>query len=212
MSDLEAEYQNYSLNLGHLINTFGRMESLLTSALKLHLAMNIGSPTDTRAMQLASAIYGSMRLRAARDTVKRVLDADDAPTARRARVEKVFEQLGHIESLRDKLAHQIVTPAHSDLGAYWQVSDHVTTRKLKQIKVWVFDTAAISHAAADLDKAAHFLGAMPISDRLFSHLDEAALPNWKYNASMLREVPHSKLRVPPHMEGGSAEVLWDQNK
>lgn len=196
-ADIDREYQLYSLHLGHLVNTFGRMETLLMSALKLHLAMNIGSPTDVRAMQLAASIYGSMRFKAAKDTVKRILEVEEGPAQRRKIASEVFEQLAHIEDFRDKLAHQIVTAAHSDLGAFWQVSDHVTTRKLRSLKVWVFDTVALKYATSDLEAAAQLLGHKPVTNQLFDHLDHAELPKWSYKSSLLKVVPYTKLRWPP---------------
>ena len=51
-NELNAEYRLYCLNVGNLFTEFARLENLLTSALKLHLAFNIGSPEDVSAMRL----------------------------------------------------------------------------------------------------------------------------------------------------------------
>jgi len=196
-SALNQEYRLYCLNVGNLFTEFARLENLLTSALKLHLAFNIGSPEDVKAMRLASAIYGSMRFKASRDTIKRLLEVEGCPKPRVAFVENLFVQVGHIEAIRDKIAHQMVVPAHSDLGAFWQVSDMVTTRNIQQLKVWVFDTDAVLFAAQDLNKIGDFLGKRPITNRLFDHIAEFSPPSWRYKPSMLKLVPHSKLKAPP---------------
>ena len=196
-NELNAEYRLYCLNVGNLFTEFARLENLLTSALKLHLAFNIGSPEDVSAMRLASAIYGSMRFKASRDTIKRLFEVEDSPKLRVQFVENIFAQVGHIEAIRDKIAHQMVMPAHSDLGAFWQVSDMVTTRNIQQVKVWVFNTDAVFAAAKDLNTIGDILGKRPITNKLFDHLAEFALPSWRYKPSMLKLVPHSKLKIPP---------------
>lgn len=197
MGDINEEYRRYSTHLGHLFASFARMETLLMGTLKLYLTMNIGGLEDSRSMQLASAIFGSMRFRATRDMIKRVMDADGAPKERVATISNTLEHLTHIEALRDKLAHQLVTPAHGDLGAFWQVSDHTMTRNIKGLKVWVFDTLSVAHAAHDLVVAADFLGSLPASNYLFSQIDLSSPPTWRYKPSMLKLVPHNKLRTPP---------------
>lgn len=192
---LNAEYRLYCLNIGHLLTHFSRLENLLTSVLKLHLALNIGSPNEPRSMRIASAIYGSMRFKASRDTIKRLLEAEGAPKDRVTFVESLFTQISHIESLRDKIAHQLVVPAHADLGGYWQVSDMVNTRNIRNLQVWVFDTDALEAAAMDLDEIGNLLGNKPVNDRLFDQLPDFKLPSWRYKPSMLKLVPHSKLKA-----------------
>lgn len=194
---VDREYQIFCLQTGHLFTGFARMENLLTSALKLHLAFNLASPEDTPSMKLASAIYGSMRLSASRDTIKRILAVEDAPKPLREFIEGVFAQLGHIEALRNKIAHQTVTPAHKDMGGFWQVSDLVNVRELSKLKVWAFDTKAIMNAAEDVVAAADRLGSRPVNGQLFSQLNDLSPPPWRYKPSQLKLVPHSKLRTPP---------------
>lgn len=196
-NELNAEYRLYCLNVGNLFTEFARLENLLTSALKLHLAFNMASPEDVRAMRLSSAIYGSMRFKASRDTIKRLFEVEGSPKARVKFVEELFAQVGHIEAIRDKIAHQMVVPAHADLGAFWQVSDLVNTRDIQQLKVWIFDTNAVLFAAQDLNSIGDILGKRPITNRLFDHLADFSLPSWRYKPSMLKLVPHSKLKIPP---------------
>ncbi|HEY0315396.1 MAG TPA: hypothetical protein VGC28_03925 [Sphingomonas sp.] len=50
-AELNAEYQRYCLAAGHLFTHWGRWEQLLTGALKWHLVMNIGDPTDKHSIK-----------------------------------------------------------------------------------------------------------------------------------------------------------------
>lgn len=198
MSDLDDEYRKYCLNVGHLFSGFARLETLLAASLKLHLMRLLdGSCDKNRSARLAGAIYGSMRFKASRDAIKRVLKAENAPTELTQYVTDIFIQAGHIEDLRDKIAHQQVLPAHDDMDGYWQVSDQASTRDLTNVKFYVFDTIAISSAASDLGLAGECLGKNAIKGPLFAGLTDFSQPAWRYKPSMLKLVPHSKLRIHP---------------
>jgi hypothetical protein len=83
------------------------------------------------------------------------------------------------------------------MDGYWQVSNHATTRDLTEIKFYVFDTNVVFDAASDLTLAGECLACEPITDRLFAGLTDFSQPAWRYKPSMLKLVPHSKLRIPP---------------
>jgi len=87
-NELNKEYRQNCLEVGHLMVAINRLENLLTTILKLHLAINIGSvdiPSESleskRTMGLASAIYGGLRYSASRDTLNRLM-AVEKPIAR----------------------------------------------------------------------------------------------------------------------------------
>lgn len=196
-SNIDDEYRLFCLNVGHLFTAFARLENTLTGSLKLHLSFNFAKPGDTRSMKLASAIYGSMRFKASRDTIKRILVVEGAAKETTALLENVFAQIGHIESFRDKIAHQTVTPAHSGMGGFWQVTDMLNTRDLVKTQAWVFDTDALAHASRDLLLATDIIGGRNVNVPLFGDLPDLAPPAWQYKPSMLKLVPRSKLRTPP---------------
>ena len=198
MSDLDNEYRKYCLNVGHLFTGFARLETLLSACLRLHLMNNIDDSGDTnRPARLAGAIYGGMRFKASRDVIKRVLKAEKASADLLQYVTDIFAQAGHIEDLRDKIAHQQVAPAHDDMDGYWQVSDHASTKDLTNIKFYVFDTKIIFDAALDLELVGESLADRPITNRLFAGLTDFSPPAWRYKPSMLKLVPRSKLTAPP---------------
>ena len=191
------EYQLYCANVGHLFTAFARLETTLTGSLKLHLAINIEKPGTPRAMKLASAIYGSMRYKASRDAIKRILTAESASKGLVAYIEGVFAHVGHIENFRDKIAHQTVSAAHNGKDGFWQVSDVVNTRDLVKTQVWAFNTSAVGAAANDLFLAESIIGNRPVKEKTFDGLTDLSPPPWQYKPSMLKSVPQSRLIAPP---------------
>ena len=83
---------------------FGRLEGTLTAALKLHLAMRMkdGNPSASE-VALTSAVYGSMRFKAIRDTIKRIMHVEETPKRNADFVRLLFEHVGHVENLRDNV-------------------------------------------------------------------------------------------------------------
>lgn len=195
--DAADEYRLYCANVGHLFTAFARLETTLTGSLKLHLAINIEKPGTPRAMKLASAIYGSMRYKASRDAIKRILAAESASKSLVAHIEGVFAHVGHIENFRDKIAHQSVSAALNGKDGFWQVSDVVNTRDLVKTQVWAFDTSAVGAAANDLFLAEAIIGGRPVAGKIFDGLTDLSPPTWRYKSSMLKPVPQSRLIVPP---------------
>jgi hypothetical protein len=201
-SIVDAHYRNYCVRVGHLFAAFSRFETGLTATLKLHLANNINEQNGAQAKRLSAAIYGSMRFKASRDNIKRILEIEGADRSIRDVSDDIFLQVGHIEAFRDKIAHQIVAPGFSGGGkAFWQVSDYITTRDSAAPKVWVFDNDAVAAAGHDLVVAGDAIGPRPVEGRLFTHLAGAQRPAWQYRPSMLKLVSHNKRRnrsEPPH--------------
>ena len=138
-----------------------------------------------------------MRFKTARDTIKRILAAEGADKPLVDYLEGIFAQIGHVENFRDKIAHQAVTPAHSDMDAFWQVSDLVNTRDLAKTQVWVFETSAVAAGSRDLLLAADLIGRKEVKGGNFGDYSDLSPPTWQYKPSMLKLVPRSKLRTPP---------------
>jgi hypothetical protein len=164
--------------------------------LKLHLANRIcGNAKAVDDIALSSAIYGSMRFKAARDTIKRIMKTEATPKPIENFVLSAFEHIGHIETFRDCIAHQTTVPAIEGRG-FWQVTDTITTRTVKDPKVRVFTSDAVVAAALDLVNAANRLGGNLIGDRLYAGEFDVSPVSWQYKPSMLKLVPQSKMRNP----------------
>jgi hypothetical protein len=187
--DLNRHYNDFCTCVGHLFITFARLEGTLASLLRIHLSNTLmPSTADHQAAQLASALFGAMRFKAARDTLRRIVTVRGATPEVEGFLDGFFAHLGHIENLRDKLAHLMVVPSEDPAEGYWQVSDVTVTRNLKNLKVFVFDTSAVHFAAADLVTAAHRLGGGKFSELDPSTLDISPVA-WRYRQEMLKLVP-----------------------
>jgi hypothetical protein len=188
---LNEKYRELCCAVGNLFITFGRLEGTLSAILRLHLANNFAEHlSDHEGVALSGAIYGSMRFKAARDTLRRLAKAEGTTEKTNAFLDDVFGQIGHIENLRDKIAHQTVIPVpdeHATPDEYWQVSDQTVTRDIKKLKIYVFNTDAIIAAAQDLVTSAACLGNYSQGKKLF----ESVVPepvSWRYKPSMLKHV------------------------
>jgi len=166
--------------------------------LKLHLGSRMsGEKMSVEAVALSSAIYGSMRFRAARDIIKRIMKTEGTPKPAMDFALKVFEQVGHIEDLRDRIAHHAVVPAYKGAEEYWQVTDAMSTKDIREPKVYVFSEEAVVKAALDLIVAGDRLGGTVVGPKLFADSDfDVSPPPWLYRPSMLKLVPQNKLRSP----------------
>jgi len=188
------QYNELCRGVGHLFICFSRFEGALSSLLRLHLANH--TKLDTYgSVALSSAIYGSMRYKTARDTIKRLmkLESTDADTV--SFIGNVFAHVGHIEEFRNKIAHETVVPVHPDHLAgndVWQVSDQSTTRDIRNPKIYVFPTELVFQAAQDLVTAGARLGGM-VGTVLFKDLHIEPIP-WLYKPSKLRLVNLENLR------------------
>jgi hypothetical protein len=191
------DYRDLCTCIGHLFITFARLEGVLAAQLKLHLAFRIqGEKAEHEDIILSSAIYGGMRFKAARDTVKRLMAAEGTPKLTENFVLKVFEHVAHIETFRDMIAHQQLVPAIEG-PSFWQLTDAVTTKTIKAPKIYVFDADLVFLAAQDLVTAADRLGSHQSSKRLFSDQDFDTSPvQWVYMPSKLKLIPQNKMRSP----------------
>ncbi|MEA3034921.1 MAG: hypothetical protein QOH04_680 [Sphingomonadales bacterium] len=196
-------YPALCLAIGRLFLAFGMLEVSLAAGLRLHLQRCMaGEVGDNKSLEIAYTVYGSMRLKAARDALKRMLELERLGPQREAFRAAFFAHIGHIEDLRDKLAHQFVEKAWEEDDGNWVVSDSTTSRSPKSIKFYIFQTSAVVCAAADLEIAAHRIGAIipTIGDR-WKEFDLSP-PPWRYKPSMLKLLPQSnrllrKARKPP---------------
>lgn len=196
--NLNAKYREFCTAVGHLFISFGRLEGTLSAILRLHLANNFADHLGQReAVRMSSAIYGSLRFKAARDTLRRLSKAEGVSDDVEKFLDAVFTQVGHIEVLRDKLAHHVVVAsADEEAEGYWQVSDQAVTRDLSKIKVYVFDDDAVVAAAFDLIAVGHRLGGYKQGTNLFTK-DALSLEPiaWQYKPSMLKQVRRGTART-----------------
>lgn len=191
-SDPEGQYPLLCEAVGYLFLQWAMLENEMAASLRNHLQRRMRN--REKGYLIACSVYGSMRMKASRDTMKRIItELDCGPKALNFH-QKFFAQIGHIEDLRDKLAHQFVVKANKEYDGVWHTADIVTTRSYTNFKVYEFRTEAIVSAAQDLTAAANMIG---------QYLPKAArrsapqLPAWKYKPSMLKLRPRKRRPSPP---------------
>jgi hypothetical protein len=127
-----------------------------------------------------------MRFKTSKDTANRIVDQEGQlrPTQIQA-LRTVFEQTAHIANLRDKLAHQHMTP-HPDSPDHTLISDTFSTRKKQhEAQTWQVEIREIDAAADDLLEARKWLGSPLEHGHLFSQISDEP-PTWRYRPSSLQ--------------------------
>ena len=196
-----ADYDQFCREVGKLILGFGNLENTLSICLKWHLrdAMIILKPNH--AASLSSAVYGSMRFKSSRDTIKRILKAERAGDQLAAFLAGAFVQMAHIEELRDKIAHQAVIEPRESHSGQWEAWDVFTTRDPENDRVWSFSLDAVAMAADDshafVERISTYLDVHRenVNSTLFGNLDVSPIA-WRYKPSTLKLLPRSKRRGP----------------
>lgn len=199
IDDVQGEiYLHLCTQVGHLFLTFANLENILTSILKLHMTENISKDMmDTKAIKLASAIYGGMRYATSRDTIKRIAATENPDPAKLEFLLGIFAQIGSIQSFRDMLAHKQLIRATDRIDGTWRLSNLFTTRDLMKPVVYEFDMTAVNAASADIATATTRLGGRAVTDVLIEQMiDDLSPIAWRYKPSMLKLVPLETLNWP----------------
>jgi hypothetical protein len=192
---INEQYRQLCTAVGHLFITFARLEGALSAMLRMHLAGKMVGEVDMRTLGLSSAIYGSMRFSTARDTIKRIMTTEKTDAKVQEFVLAVFAHIGHIQTLRDNVAHQQTVPAVED--GYWQFTDLITTRDISKPKIYLFHPNVVSRAGTDLVTAGDRLARDQTGKQLFNpeKFDISPIP-WLYKPSMLKLLSQNDLRDP----------------
>jgi len=106
-------FGKYFLALGEFNTAYTGIEHHFTCCIKNTLSRQM---RDDKNEWLINAVVGSMRMAAAKDTIKRILRVQSAPPSRRALVDKAFAHLGEIEWFRNRLAHNATLLRGTSVG------------------------------------------------------------------------------------------------
>lgn len=182
------QYTRLCAAMGNLFFCWGRLEGSLATSLRLHLTANLKSSVgDKEGVRIASAIYGSARFKTSRDLIKRIMSVEDAPKETVDALAGIFAQIGHIEDLRDKIAHQFMLPdditGQSDL---WLITDMTTSKDLQKSTVYTIDVLSIQLAGKDLGRASTLLGQQVAGRKLYQESIPLAPVPWLYKQEMLK--------------------------
>lgn len=168
--------------LGEFNNAFTGLEHMLTCSIKNTLSLQLKEGADE---WLINAIVGSMRMSPAKNTVKRILRVQNASKERLALVDKAFAQLGDIEWLRNRLAHNRTILRGSDERHSFVNYDFASASEATKSEFIAFQPMAIRCASEDLVAITKL-----VDDLMSMHHgsipdDELALPTWRYKPALL---------------------------
>lgn len=192
--DAKGHYAELASAVGSLFLQWALLESEMAASLRHHLTKKMRARKQGYIM--SCALFGSMRLKASRDTIKRVITELEYGEAALKYHTEFFSQISHIEDLRDRLAHHITIKSNKDYDGIWCACDVVATRSFKNYKIYEFDTETVFLAATDLRIAAGVVGGF-----LTSAADGRLppMPTWRYKSSMLRLLPRRRQLSPQSM-------------
>jgi hypothetical protein len=170
---------------GRLILAFAQVETVLSACLRFNLSNKIDVRLSPNTTGFAAAVYGSLRFKASRDTIKRVVHEERKLTeAQIQNLGDVFEHIAHIANLRDKLAHQlaVIPPTKPDV---WLLSDTYSTRRFHSRQTWQITSENVQEAASDLAAARELFMVGLTSGILLKNVPETP-PTWRYKPSALK--------------------------
>ena len=173
----------YYTALGRLNDAFTAAEIDLTACIKLLATRDV--PEAHR--DIVVALIGGMRMKAAKDVINRLLRVCGQGKATQEHVAKVFGQLGEIQWLRDRLAHNLTMRAGQSIATPKTFINSGIDNYLEWDKVvtFGFDIEAMEAATADLTIIPDHLG--DIWNAVLENLQipTLVLPPWQYKSSML---------------------------
>lgn len=192
--DPARHYDTLTRVTGSLFLGWARLEGSLAALLRQHLAQALDMPQIIDGLNFAAAIFGSARFKALRDTLKRIATVTGSSQDTLAFMDEFFAHLGHIESLRDKLAHQQIMPRNDTIDGVWMVADYVTTRDFRNVKKYEFTADTVLDASRDvLDAAWKTTGLLVphVIDENFPGEFNLEQPAWRYKPSSLVLLPRN---------------------
>lgn len=186
--------RNYSLCSGFLFYEFAHLEAMLARTLKTYVAESFNGTTDMSAddywerVALSSAVIGSQRFSALRDLYKRLQSLKVPNAEQTAMTNAIFSQLGEIQYLRDRLAHQKSVQACRPYDGRWVNHDLFSTKAILEPKPILVHVADIYAAGIDCDSAVDILE-VALMGRQIDHKpvteQDTQLPAWRYKSSAL---------------------------
>jgi len=176
-------YNEYFLLSGSVFYGFGRAESSLAATLRMFVTSQMREDTGPiwQRLAVAATILGNVRYATLKDTYKRLLALQEPSEELSQSVDAVFQHMGDIQFLRDRMAHYLLKPLDTSYDGTWLSEDIAATRDFYSPKTYKFNVSALRAAFLDLKDVPVLLqdalgnpAAKPIE-----------LPAWRYKPSML---------------------------
>lgn len=175
---------------GALFLAFAKLEGAISAGLRLHLSLALDKDQKFDALDYSSGAFGSMRYGVSRDIMRKIMASVGESKKTLALYDEYHQHIGHISTLRNKLAHQslVEDPRHPES---WLISDLLTTRVMSARNEYQIYTQDVMRAAEDLETAL-LLNKRFLRHRALKLGPPDELPAWKYKPSSLRHVNRKK--------------------
>jgi hypothetical protein len=176
------EFEAYFLALGNFNHAFTSLESLLTCCVKNTLRRQMREDGDE---WVINAVVGGLRISNAKAIVQRLVRALGATKDNQVLVQSVFAQSGHIEWLRNRIAHNATLLRGTDTKNFFVNVDFASASEPEKSEFVGFKPGVIRCATQDLFEIKR------VVDDLFSMLHgsipeaKIVLSSWQYKPAML---------------------------
>jgi hypothetical protein len=175
-------FQAYFLALGNFNHAFTRLESTLTCCIKNTLKREMRDDGDE---WVINAVVGGLRIGAAKAIIQRLLRTFGATKDHQLLLQAIFAQSGHIEWLRNRIAHNATLLRGTDEKHFFVNVDFASAAEPEKSEYVGFQPGVIRCATQDL------IAITRAVDDLFSMLQtlipmqNIELPSWQYKPAML---------------------------
>lgn len=147
-----ALWTSYYDALGRFMHEFAALENGLNTSLLVYLTKRLKVMDTQGNRDVLVAMLGGMRVTALRDTVKRLLRVTDAEDEVVKEIDSLFEQLGEIRYIRDRLAHNGALPDKRDKEGWFYTSNNITIRDPGDADAVYFKPEHLLDMASDLSR------------------------------------------------------------
>lgn len=178
----EQASQIFTMLVGELHLSYTALEHELSC-----LVFVVVTHASQQSTDVILALLGSNRMTVLKETIKRLLRATEANQTRTSFVKKLFDQLGEIQFLRDRVAHYITVMSDYNPEC-WINMNFTGIRERDKIQDLHFNLFALKAASLDLQVM------RPLVAGMFNHYVEQGssktpkIPTWQYKPSMLVRV------------------------
>jgi hypothetical protein len=187
-------WDRYYYALGRFIHMFARFEDSLNASINSFIGARV-TPRQPHDHRVVKAATGGQRLAPARDTLKRLFKVTIPlePTAeqqtwfkaRDAEFKRIFDHVGEIHYLRDRIAHNGAVPDMTNKDGWFYTANLITVRDFDQANLVYFKPQTLLNMADDLERIPDLISRLTDPD-IFNGLEQQFNCDPSYQASQAR--------------------------
>jgi hypothetical protein len=157
-----AARRRYYHALGRMMHNFACVEDILNTAVSTFVfnpSPYVEGPDMDwyRTLDAIKAVTGGMRIAVLRDALKRLLRVHKASKKSRDEIAFVFAQLGEIQYMRDRLAHNAAVPMPPFGSGLYSTNNLSTASEFEKFDEILFTTSMLDNMADDLAEIPFFI-------------------------------------------------------